>query len=1221
MSHGRSDADMIRDTHNTARFFVENPHIGWVLLVLTCLAGVFGYTQMPKLKDPRFPVIYAAAVCPWPGVPADRIEELVTRRIEERIAENPRVERVESTTRGSLAIVVVKLNEETNDPSKEFDDIAQRLGSLRDLPEGAGPIEFLKDFGETSALMLTVASPGVDDIELSLRARAIQDAVQKVRSVTTTATGATAGTPAGTAAAVAPTSRVAMIVAFPQSIDPATPARQRDLVGSVGAVLGLGRDFRRVDGPGFVGLDFETALDDRRLLAAVNDVVRERLVGSQLHPDVWPPALIRDPADTAARLKDVAGDKYSYRDLDRFTDVLKRALQNVPQVAKVTRAGILPEQVFLEYSQQRIAASGIRPSTLLQVLAARNTTAPGGLIEIGGRGLLVDPSGEFTSAREIGDVIVGASSTGRPIYLRDSVEITRGYETPARYLNYFTARQPDGSWRRARSVTLSLQMRPGEQIATFGEAVGRVLAGLGPAIPADLVLARPSDQPLQVKENVGLFMQSLYEAIILVVLVALVGFWEWRSAFVLALAIPLTLAMTFAFMRMLGIDLQQVSIASLIIALGLLVDDPVVAGDAIKRGLDSGLPPRVAAWLGPTRLATAILFATITNIVAYLPLLLVSGGTGDFIYSLPVVLACALVASRIVSMTFIPLLGGYLLRPSRKVASQADRQRGATGLYYRVSGALIDHRWATLAVALLMLVVGGLSVRGLKVQFFPKDLSYLSYIDVWLPEDATVPATNEVARQAEQIVRQVADEFGRSPEHGDGAPVLRSVTTFVGGGGPRFWFSAAPELMQPNYAQLIVSVADKHQTEPLVALLQKALSAQIAGARVDVRQLETGKPVGIPVQVRLSGEDIGTLRGLAERAKTIFRAVPSADRVRDDWGSDSVKVKLEVDADRANIAGVTNLEVALSSATALNGFRVTTLRDGEQRIPVLARLRVEDRARLSDLQDLYVYAIQSEARVPLGQVSRLTYGPSTEKIRRRNQFRTITVATFPVPGALPSEVLSAARPALADLARSLPPGYRLDIGGEEEEQVRGFGELAQVMLVSVVLIYVALVFQFRNAVKPLIVFSAIPFGVMGAMVSLAAMGAPFGFMAFLGVASLIGVIVSHVIVLFDYIEEAHERGESLRDSLLDAGVARLRPVVVTVGATVFGLIPLALHGGPLWEGLCYTQIGGLTIATVVTLVLVPVLYATFVLDLKLVRWDVQGGAHEPVLSDPSAPAH
>jgi multidrug efflux pump subunit AcrB len=233
---------------------------------------------------------------------------------------------------------------------------------------------------------------------------------------------------------------------------------------------------------------------------------------------------------------------------------------------------------------------------------------------------------------------------------------------------------------------------------------------------------------------------------------------------------------------------------------------------------------------------------------------------------------------------------------------------------------------------------------------------------------------------------------------------------------------------------------------------------------------------------------------------------------------------------------------------------------------------------------------------------------TTEKIRRRNQFRTVTVSTFPVPGTLPSEVLAGARPGLDRLSASLPPGYRLEIGGEEEEQVSGFSEMAGVMVISVIAIYLALVVQFRNAVKPLIVFSAIPFGAIGAIVTLAIMGAPFGFMAFLGVASLIGVIVSHVIVLFDYIEEAHEHGVPLRDALLEAGVARLRPVIVTVGATVFGLVPLAMHGGPLWEGLCYTQIGGLTVATVVTLVLVPVLYAIAVLDLKVVRWDVPAAA-------------
>lgn len=1197
MSHGRSDDDLVRDTHNTARFFVENRHIAWVLLLTTCVAGVFAYARMPKAKDPILPTIYAAAVCPWPGVPADRIEQLITRRLEERIAENARVVRIDSTTRGSVAIVVLKLDENTQDSAREFEDIGQRLAAIRDLPEGAGPIEFMKDFGDTSALLLTIASPKADAVELDVRAKSVREAIERTRR------------DAG------PGPRVSMVAAFPQAIDPAAPARQRDLLASIARGLDIGRDLRRLDGPGFVGLDLETTLDEAALGSAVMRVIRERLLGLEAHPDVWPPALIREPGETRDRLAAVAGDKYSYRELDQFTDVIKRSLQNVPQVAKVTRAGVLPERIYLEFSQQRLAALGLQPGSILQALAGRNTAVPAGVIEVEGRSLLIDPSGEFTSEREIGDVIVGRSSAGRPVYLRDSIDVVRSYQTPARYLNYYLSRQADGSWRRARAVTLSIQMRRGEQIGEFGAAVDEAMSRLGVAIPNDLIIARPSDQPLQVREAVDLFMQSLYEAIVLVVLVALIGFWEWRSALVLALAIPITLAMTFVFMRVLGVDLQQVSIASLIIALGLLVDDPVVAGDAIKRSLESGQPPPVAAWLGPTRLATAILYATITNIVAYVPLLLLTGGIGTFIYSLPVVLACALVASRVTSMTFIPLMGYYLLRPSVRGVRRSG-SGGAAAAYKRMVGALIDRRWLTLAAATLLLVAGGASLRGIKIQFFAKDLSYLSYIDVWLPEDATLTATDEAAQQAERVVRDTVDAYAR--EHGRDpamAPILRSITTFVGGGGPRFWFSVAPELVQPNYAQLVINVVDKHDTAELIPRLQYRLSADIAGARIDVRQLETGKAVGIPVQIRVSGERIDTLRLLADRVKSALRAVPIADRVRDDWGADSFKVRLTVDADRATFAGVSNREIALSSATAMNGIPVTTLLDGDQRIPVLARLRAEERARLSDIEDLYLYAAQSDARVPFRQVSRIDYGMSTEKIRRHNQFRTVTVAAFPVAGALPSEVLRAARPALDEIARSMPPGYRLEVGGEQEEQTRAFGEVAVVMLTSVFAIYLALVFQFKNAIKPLIVFSAIPFGVMGALVSLRAMGVPFGFMAFLGVASLVGVIVSHVIVLFDFIEEAHINGESLRDALLDAGVARLRPVVVTVGATVFGLIPLALHGGPLWEGLCYTQIGGLTLATLVTLILVPVLYAIVVMDLRLVRWDRPSG-HDAVAPTP-----
>lgn len=460
---------------------------------------------------------------------------------------------------------------------------------------------------------------------------------------------------------------------------------------------------------------------------------------------------------------------------------------------------------------------------------------------------------------------------------------------------------------------------------------------------------------------------------------------------------------------------------------------------------------------------------------------------------------------------------------------------------------------------------------------------------------------NEAAHRAEEVIRDVVKEYG---QHHKGGDVLQSLTTFIGGGGPRFWFSVAPELQQLNYAQIIIQVKDKHDTQHLIEPLQKALSANVAGARIDVRQLESGKAVGLPVQIRISGDDAATLRAQAEQVKEIFRAIPIAARIRDDWGDESFTVRLRTDPDRANLAGVSNYDVAAASATAISGHSVTSLREGDKQIPVVARLRMEERAQLADINNLYVYSSQGTGRVPLGQVSSVEHEMQTEKLRRRNQFRTITVACFPKDGVLASEVMGAAREKLNAFAGALPPGYKMEIGGEEEEQIKGFKDLTVVLLISIVAIFLALVFQFKHAVKPLIVFAAIPFGMVGALISLWVMGSPFGFMAFLGCVSLVGVIVSHVIVLFDFIEEAHERGEPLREALLDAGIMRLRPVLITVGATVIALFPLAAHGGPLWEPMCYAQIGGLSVATFITLLLVPVIYAIFVLDLKLVKWDV-----------------
>lgn len=1210
MAH-RSEADLIAHAHNTARFFTEHRQVSLILLIGVFLWGWYGYQRMPKRKDPDIPVRVAVASTPWPGATAQQVEQLVTRPIEQTMAENAFIRPpaasdfgIRSISFPGLSLVYVQLDDKVKDTKKQFSDINLKLNALNSkLPQGAGPIQFNSDFGDTAALMLTVASPPADAVEVAVRAKSIERAIEEARKA---------------ADAKDSGSRVSVVSCFPQSVSPDAVRHAFNVVVRFAEERGSIRDVRLFEGSGFMGLDAASDLDDATLLAYARGYTQERLHQSELHPDSWPPVIIRDPKETQAKLAAVAGDKYSYRDLDDFTDLIARTIQGAPQVAKVERKGVLPEQIYLDYSQERLAEYGVAPANIKEVLGARNITLPGGTLEVAPNSIQIDPSGKFQTAQEIGNVMIGTfSSPARaPVYLRDLVDISRGYQSPARYLNYLTRRDKDGHWHRSRAVTVSVQMKEGEQISAFGKSVEEKLAAVKQYLPQDLVIARTSDQPLQVKESIDMFMEALYEAIALVVLVSLIGFWEWRSAVLMAISIPITLAMTFGFMYMLGIDVQQVSVATLIIALGLLVDDPVVAGDSIKRMLAEGHPSLVAAWLGPTKLASAILYATITNIVAYLPFLLLSGSTGEFLYSLPVVMTCSLVASRLISMSFVPYLGYYLLRPKPEKSVEERRTSGLMGYYARAARYSIEHRWKFFIASLAFLAVGVIIFAQLKLAFFPNDVQYWSYIDVWLPNNANLTATNETAQRVEQIIRKKAEQYGREHPGKDGKPaqVLRYVTTFVGGGGPRFWFSATPQLQQPNYAQILIEVTDKEITPRLINELQPVLTASVPGARVDARQLLLN-PVDYPIEIRLSStadtnsaqeeQDNRALFRLAGRVEDILQSTPNAERIRNEWGDENFQIRLAVDPDRANLAGITNMDVANSSTSGLSGETVAVLQEGQTQIPVVARLRMDERARLSDIQNLYVYASQDKTKIPLVEVSSIEHDLVWGRIVRLEQFRTINIRSFPASGHLSSEVLKAAMPKLREFEKTLPPGYKMEIGGEYDKTKTGFKELAVVLLVSTFAIFLALVFQFNNAIKPLLVLAAAPYGMVGAFLGLWIMHEPFGFMAFLGVASLVGVIVSHSIVLFDFIEERHIAGDDFENAVIDAGIIRLRPVMITVLATVLALFPLALHGGPLWQPLCYAQIGGLLLATFVTKFQVPVMYAIFVLDLKILNWETK----------------
>ena len=757
----QDDAGIIENTHNLARFFTENRHISWVLLVAVFLWGFYGYSNMPKRKDPNIPISIASVVTPWPGKSAVEVEQLVTYPIEQAIAGNTTIRPLTAKDWGlksislpGVSIVQVRLDDTVTreDKLKQFNDINLKINQVVDnLPPGAGPVQFNSGFSDTAALVLELVSPKESGVELSLRARDIAAAIS------TTRTEVDAQHAAG---------RVSLVVAFPRKVNAQAVDRTLDLFTSYLRERYPERDVRPISGAGFAAIDMVAppGMDDAAITALAQEFLVSRLGLHQFHPDAWPLVVIYDVGDTLQRITAADGDKYSYRELDDMSDLIVRNMLNVAQVSKASRSGVLPEQISLAYSQEQLASYQLQPAQIQDVLNARNIPYSGGATQIRGINLDIEPSGEFTSEEQIGDVVVARNESGLPVYLRSLVDMQRGYQYPPRFLGYYSGYNADrGAWQRNRAVSVAVFMRDGEQLDEFQSAVNETLALVQSHLPEDLIYVRASDQAQQADEATQLFITALYEAVIMVVLVAFIGFREWRSAFLMLLTIPLTMAMTFGMVDMLGIDVQQVSIVGLIIALGLLVDDPVVASDAIKRNLALGHKPLVAAWLGPTKLARAIMYATLTNVAAYLPLLMLSGDIGHFIYSLPVVMASALIASRIVSMTFIPLLGYYLLRPPKQAEPdmQERRSKGFSGWYFRTGSYAIEHRKKILLASLLVLAAGAFFKTQLVNSFFPYDVQYLSYADVWLRNNATLEETQTVAQQAVDIIQQVAAEYDR----------------------------------------------------------------------------------------------------------------------------------------------------------------------------------------------------------------------------------------------------------------------------------------------------------------------------------------------------------------------------------------------------------------------------------------------------------------------------
>lgn len=699
---------------NLSQLFVVKRPISWTAMISVLAWGVYAYLAMPQRQDPIIPVVTGVIVTPYPGAEAEKVEQEVTRKIERKVSENPAVEHVKSISRPGLSIVYVELFESERHAELVWQDIRGKLGEITDLPSAGGlptkPI-LNKDFGDSVAVMLTVSSPPVTDQEIQRRAANIRQAIEAHRRDIK-----------------APTSpaedRWTGVLVYPTTVARSHILRLGRTLGERLGDAGVARDVAIVEAPsaGILDVALNPGKTQDDLLRVTDEWERQTSGSGDLHPDMWPGFWVQNLTDLEAKLRFNARDKYTYRELKDFADRIRDRLKQSPRVAQIDLVGAQDERVWLTYSAQRLNQFNITPASIVSRIQQRNINIPGGRVELPRQNVVVRATGEFTSAAEIGETVMAVSPGGYPLYLRDLADVTRGYEDPANVMSFRTIKVPHGNsaekaeaietgceegavpkdydLQTGRAITLSVRQVKGTSIGDYDADLTDAITELRQTLPPDLHLERTSNEPQEVRHKIVSFDRNLIEAVIIVVLVSLV-FMEWRSALLVAISIPVTVAFTLGLSQLVGIDLQQVSIAALIIALGLLVDAPVVAADAINRELAHGQPRHLAAWLGPKRLAHAVFYATLTNVVAFLPLLLVKGKTGDFIYSLPVVVSFSLVASMLVAWTFAPLLGFYMLKGQKGFEGGHGESKPMSGfpkMYKAFVEACIAHRFRTTAI-------------------------------------------------------------------------------------------------------------------------------------------------------------------------------------------------------------------------------------------------------------------------------------------------------------------------------------------------------------------------------------------------------------------------------------------------------------------------------------------------------------------------------------------
>ena len=894
-----------------------------------------------------------------------------------------------------------------------------------------------------------------------------------------------------------------------------------------------------------------------------------QLKQAELPSGVRGPIVDSDFGDTVAALIAVKGGNYGYRELKDYAQRVESAIRTIPAASKIKRIGDQKESIEVTGSWERISQYGVDPRKVEQALQGRNTINFGGRIPSGTSKLPIEANGPFQTEEQIRQIMVDVSPAGQPIYLGDLANVKRVYKDPDEYARM--GGEP--------TILLSVEMHEGNNVVEFGKQLHQTLAQMQNQLPPDVQLEFVADQPRVVSERVRDFTREFGIAIISVILVTLV-LLPMRVALVSAVAIPVTVSVTFGMLNAAGIELHQVSIAGLIVVLGMVVDDAIVIADNYVELLDHKVPIVDACWRCASEMAVPVLAATLTIIASFLPLLLLSGACGEFIRALPIAVAVALSVSFVVAMMLTPMINGAFIKKGLHDPSAEHKGKKPTALdymqrYYNQIIAWAMHHRKKVLIAAVISFVAGIGILSLvRQQFFPLAERDQFILDVWLPEGTRIESTDATVRRIEAVLNKEGD--------------VHNYTSFLGSSFPRFYYNVNPVPTASNFAQILVNTRTVKGTPRLVEHLREQLPSVVPEAKVFTKELQQGDVMEAPVEVRIVGDDLNSLRTIGDQVQNILNHTPGAIYVHTDWHEDQMLAGVDMRQEVANRLGFTNTTIANELAGSFDGETVSTFWEGDRDVDIDLRLDSAQRQSFQNISDTYMLSPITGARVPVNAMASLSPQWHPGRIVRRNGVRTLTVRAFPDGERLGSQILADAKNQIGNL--QLPQGYRIEYGGEDENQHETFGEMRVALGISLLLIFLILLLQFRKLSDALIVMAAFPLALPGAALGLFITHNPFGFTAFIGVISLGGLVVRNSIILVDYIHERMKHGVGLEEATLEAGERRLRPIFLTTMAAAVGVTPMILSRSSMWSPLASVIAFGLLGSMFFTLVVIPVLF-------------------------------